>query len=52
MKRFTIRKALKFTLMIALAKHGVLSVGKAKDKHIELNNHRNRRLNAITLVLQ
>lgn len=51
LKRFTVKKAIKFTLMVALAKHGILSVGKSKDKHIELNGYRNRALNPITLVI-
>ena len=31
MKRTAIKKVFKFTLMIAIAKHGIFSLGKAKE---------------------
>jgi hypothetical protein len=37
--------------MIAIAKHGVLSVRKSKDKHIEINSHRRKPNALVTLAV-
>lgn len=52
MKRTAIKKVFKFTLMIAIAKHGIFSLGKAKDKHLEIHGYRFSSKSLVTLVIQ
>lgn len=44
-------KVLKLVLMVAVFKHGMIGIPKAKDKHIELNEHRKRSRSFISLIV-